>query len=132
MNSRDKWEMVEESNRQRAIAQNGNNGEHYEEESGQLEFNFWEEQETTPPEVIDDVCDNNSFNVDVAYPRDFGTLGTAFIEKPETYDLNVDKIKTISDVKLVLYAMNLCLQTFGEPDEKQLNLISREIFTLRK
>ena len=131
MNSRDKWEMMEESNRQRAIAQNGNNVEHYEEESGQLEFNFWEEQEY-PTEVIDDISNFSLSIGDVAYPHQIGTLGTAFIEKPETYDLNVDKIKTISDVKLVLYAMNLCLQTFGEPDEKQLNLISREIFTLRK
>jgi hypothetical protein len=127
MNSRDKWEMMEESDRQRAIAQNGNNGEHYEEGGEQLEFNFWEEQETATTD-----SSLSLFSGDVAYLHQIGTLGTAFIGIPKTYNLNVDKIKTILDVKLVLDNMNLCFQTFGEPDEKQQNLIDCEIFTLRK
>jgi hypothetical protein len=122
MNSREKWEELEDSKRLKAIGQNGNNGEHYEEESGQLEFNFWEEQETTTPEVIDEVCNEDLFSY----------ISASSIGKPETYNLNVDKIKTISDVKLVLDSMNVCFQSFDQVDEKHQNLIDKGLFKLKE
>ena len=131
MNSRDKWEQLEEDKRFKAIAQNGNNGEHYE-NNEQLEFNFWEEQE---PVVAlyeaADVFNRELFIGDVAYPHQIGTFTNA-IGSPKTYELNVDKIKTVEDIKLVLGSMNLCITSFGQLDEKQQNLIDREIFTLQQ
>mgnify|MGYP003122864041 CR=1 FL=1 len=122
MNSREKWEELEDSKRLKAIAQNGNNGEHYEEESGQLEFNFWEEQETPTPKFIDEVCNEDLFSY----------ISASSIGKPETYELNVDKIKTISDVKLVLDSMNVCFQSFDQVDEKHQNLIDKGLFKLKE
>jgi hypothetical protein len=118
MNSRDKWEQLEDSKRLKAIAQNGNNGEHYEEESGQLEFNFWEEQEY-PTELID---------MKVKFDPETMTLG-----KMDIYVFNRNKVFTLEDICDIIQGLNVQIVNYGSgftPEAQR--LIDKGLFELKE
>ena len=93
------------------IAQNGNDGEHYED---------------SELENADDIAIEFDYSDSDMPTFDLSASGLSFNQK--SYSLNVNYVHDLNDVKDILECMNLNMNVFENPSEVQKRLIDSGIF----
>jgi hypothetical protein len=119
MNSFEKWEMMEQSKkyeaREKAIAQNGNNGEHYENEDPDAEL---------PPNK----------QLEIPFPHEEESLhgSSVFEAHQNTYVFERDMLRSLEDVRDLFDGLDIRIVGFRQLDSKAQKLIDKGLFKLKE